>query len=73
MNELKQEKDELTKKNDDLRELNMALSHTISDLRLANKNLERHNASMLTAVKLTKDDCIRKHTSTVKSNLQEPQ
>ena len=31
------------------------------------------NASLLTALKLTQDDCIRKHTSTVKSNQQKPQ
>ena len=40
VNDLKQEKHELSKKNDDLREVNMTLSHTISDLRLANNNLE---------------------------------
>ena len=39
-NDLKQEKYELAKKHDDLKKLNTALSHTISDLRLTNKNLE---------------------------------
>ena len=34
VNDLKQEKHELSKKNDDLRELNITLSHTVSDLRL---------------------------------------
>ncbi len=48
---------ELSKKNDDLRELNMTLSHAVSDLRLANKNLESEKASLLTALKLIQDDC----------------
>ena len=39
-NDLKQEKYELAKKHDDLKKLDTALSHTISDLRLTNKNLE---------------------------------
>ena len=56
VNDLKQEKHELRKKNDDVREVNMTLSHTISDLRLANKNLESEKASLLTALKLIQDD-----------------
>ena len=59
VNDLKQEKHELNKKNDDLRELNMTMSHTISDLRLANKNLESEKASLLTALKLIQGDCTR--------------
>ena len=55
VSDLKQEKYELAKKYDDLKELNTALSHTNSDLRI------------------TQDDCTRKHTSTVKSNQQKPQ
>ena len=72
VNDLNQEKYELAKKYDDLKEINTALSHTISDLRLKNKNLESENASLLTALKLTQDDCTRKPTSTVKSNQQKP-
>ena len=56
VNDLKQEKHELSKKNDDLREVNMTLSHTISDLRLANKNLESEKGSLLSALKLIQDD-----------------
>lgn len=59
VNDLKQEKHELNKKNEDLRELNMTMSHTISDLRLANKNLESEKASLLTALKLIQGDCTR--------------
>ncbi|CAB4040629.1 Hypothetical predicted protein [Paramuricea clavata] len=59
VNDLKQEKHELNKKNDDLRELNVTMSHTISDLRLANKNLESEKASLLTALKLIQGDCTR--------------
>ncbi len=58
-NDLKQEKHELSKKNDDLRELNMTLSHSVSDLRLANKNLESEKASLLTALKLIHGDFTR--------------
>ena len=36
-------------------------------------NNESENASLLTALKLTQDDCSRKHTSTVESNQQKPQ
>ena len=54
--DLKQEKHELSKKNDGLREVNKTLSHTISDLRLANKNPESEKASLLTALKLIQDD-----------------
>ena len=35
------------------------MSHTISDLRLANKNLESEKASLLTALKLIQGDCTR--------------
>jgi hypothetical protein len=59
VNDLEQEKHELNKKNDDLRELTMTMSHTISDLRLANKNLESEKASFLTAMKLIQGDCAR--------------
>ena len=62
----------MAKKYDDLKELNTALSHTNSDLRLTNKNLEGEYASLLTALQLTQDDCTGKHTSTVKSNQQKP-
>ena len=59
VNDLKHEKHVLNKKNEDLRELNMTMSHTISDLRLANKNLESEKASLLTALKLIQGDCTR--------------
>ena len=62
----------MAKKYDDLKELNTALPHPNSDLRLTNKNLEGEYASLLTALQLTQDDCTGKHTSTVKSNQQKP-
>ena len=40
VNDLKEEKLELSRKNDKLREQNMDMSHTISNLTMANKNLE---------------------------------
>ena len=68
VNDLKQEKHELSKKNDDLREVNMTLSHTISDLRLANKNLESEKASLLTALKLIQDDYTQMTNKTSAAN-----
>ena len=67
VNDLKQEKHELSKKND-LREVNMTLSHTISDLRLANKNLESEKASLLTALKLIQDDYAQMTNKTSAAN-----
>ena len=40
VNDLKEDKLALIRKNDELREQNMEMSHIISDLKMANKNLE---------------------------------
>ena len=37
----------------------MTLSHSVSDLRLGNKNLKSEKASLLTALKLIQDDITR--------------
>ena len=52
VNDLKEDKLELSRKNDELREQNMNMSHIISDLKMANKNLENEKSSLLTAPKL---------------------
>ena len=56
VNDLKEEKLELSRKNDKLREQNMDMSHTISNLTMANKNLESEKCSLLTALKLMQND-----------------
>ena len=68
VNDLNQEKHELSKKNDDLREVSMTLSYTISDLKLANKNLESEKASLLTALKLIQDDYTQMTNKTSAAN-----
>ena len=52
VNDLKEDKLELSRKNNELREQNMNMSHIISDLKMANKNLENEKSSLLTALKL---------------------
>ncbi|XP_028412624.1 uncharacterized protein LOC114535523 [Dendronephthya gigantea] len=47
--------------NDDLRAQNMNMSCSISDLKMANKNLENEKSSLLTALKLFQNDS--QHTS----------
>ena len=56
VNDLKEDKLVLIRKNDELRERNMDMSHIISDLKIANKNLESEKSSLLTALKLIQND-----------------
>lgn len=45
-----------SRKSDVLRAQNMDMSHIISDLKMANKNLESEKTSLLTALKLIQND-----------------
>ena len=56
VNDLNEEKLELSRKNDKLKEQNMDMPHTISNLTMANKNLESAKSSLLTALKLIQND-----------------
>ena len=51
----------------------IVLENTVSDLKQEKYELAKKYDDLLTALKLTQDDCTRKHTSTVKSNQQKPQ
>ena len=67
IHELKEEKTELLKANDELREHNTNMSHVIAELRLSNKNLENEKSSLLTAIQLIQNDynqCSRKINTT---------
>ena len=68
VNDLKEEKLELSRKNDKLREQNMDMSHTISNLTMANKNLESEKSSLLTALKLMQNDYQQKSVKTTVEN-----
>ena len=67
IHELKEEKTELVKANDELREHNTNMSHVIAELRLSNKNLENEKSSLLTAIQLIQNyynQCSRKINTT---------
>ena len=56
IDELKKEKLDLNKANDELRKQNTSMRHTITELSLSNKNLEQEKASLLTALYLVQND-----------------
>ena len=56
INDLKKEKLELRKINDDHQERIIDMSRTISDLKLINKNLEEEKSSLLTTIRLIQSD-----------------
>ncbi len=56
INELKEEKAELHRKNEELRESNISMCHTISQLSQANKQLEDGKLSLITTVKIIQND-----------------
>ena len=58
----------LSRMNDELREQNMDMSHIISDLKMANKNLEKEKSSLLTAFKLLQNDYQQTCTKTIVEN-----
>ena len=68
VNDLKEDKLVLIRKNDELREQNMEMSHIISDLKMANKNLESEKSSLLTALKLIQNDYQQTCTKTIVEN-----
>ncbi|CAB4014407.1 Hypothetical predicted protein, partial [Paramuricea clavata] len=68
VNDLKEDKLVLIRKNDELREQNMDMSHIISDLKMANKNLESEKSSLLTALKLIQNDYQQTCTKTIVKN-----
>ncbi|CAB4003712.1 Hypothetical predicted protein [Paramuricea clavata] len=68
VNDLKEDKLVLIRKNDELREQNMDMSHIISDLKMANKNLESEKSSLLTALKLIQNDHQQTCTKTIVEN-----
>ncbi|CAB4045112.1 Hypothetical predicted protein, partial [Paramuricea clavata] len=68
VNDLKEDKLVLIRKNDELREQNMDMSHIISDLKMANKNLESEKSSLLTALKLIQNDHQQRCTKTIVEN-----
>ncbi len=68
VNDLKEDKLVLIRKNDKLREQNMEMSHIISDLKMANKNLESENSSLLTALELIQNDHQQTCTKTIVEN-----
>ena len=51
--ELKKEKVDLCKANDELRKHNTSMTYTITELSLSNKNLENEKSSLLTALQLS--------------------
>ncbi len=68
VNDLKEDKLVLIRKNDELREQNMEMSHIISDLKMANKNLESEKSSLLSALKLIQNDYQQTCTKTIVKN-----
>ena len=68
VNDLKEDKLLLIRKNDELREQNMDMSHIISDLKMTNKNLESERSSLLTALKLIQNDYQQTCTKTIVEN-----
>ncbi|CAB4011362.1 Hypothetical predicted protein, partial [Paramuricea clavata] len=68
VNDLKEDKLVLIRKNDELREQNMDMSHIISELKMANKNLESEKSSLLTALKLIQNDHQQTCTKTIVEN-----
>ncbi len=68
VNDLKEDKLVLIRKNDELREQNIEMSHIISDLKMANKNLESEKSSLLTALKLMQNDYQQTCTKTIVEN-----
>ena len=68
VNDLKEDKLELSRKNDELREQNVNMSHIISDLKTSNKNLENEKSSLLTALKLLQNDYQQTCTKTIVEN-----
>ena len=68
VNDLKEDKLVLIRKNDELRERNMDMSHIRSDLKIANKNLESEKSSLLTALRLIQNDYQQTCTKTIVEN-----
>ena len=66
--ELKKEKVDLCKANDELRKHNTSMTYTITELSLSNKNLENEKSSLLTALQLMQNDY---NQSSIKSNTTE--
>lgn len=56
VDDLKREKLELCKTNDELCKENTTMKHTIADLRSTNKNLENEKASLLTALQIIQNE-----------------
>ncbi|CAB4014877.1 Hypothetical predicted protein, partial [Paramuricea clavata] len=66
--ELKKEKVDLCKANDELRKHNTSMTYTITELSISNKNLENEKSSLLTALQLIQNDY---NQSSIKSNTTE--
>ena len=70
INDLKKEKLELRKINDDHQERIIDMSRTISDLKLINKNLEEEKSSLLTTIRLIQSDYSQSNTKLRESEVE---